>query len=105
MKKQPKIIIICVESSKQAGIDDKYISTIIKHYYGDNQPIRYVNMDGKGNYDKKDVKKAIEDHMIGFKEAIVIYAVDLDNLEINVTQAALNSSIQTYCIQKGYQLI
>lgn len=105
MKKQPKIIIICVESSKQAGIDDKYISTIIKYYYGNNLPIRFVNMEGKGNYDKKAVKQAIDAYAIGFKQAIVIYVIDLDNVELNMTQANLNNSIQVYCIQKDYQLI
>ena len=105
MKKQPKIIIIRVESSKQAGIDDRYINTIIKYYYGDRHPIRYVNMDGKGNYKKRLVKKNIEELSIGFSEAIVIYAIDLDNFELNSTQATLNQSIKTYCNEEGYKLI
>lgn len=81
MKIMNRVSIICVESSKQAGYDDKYIDTIIRQYYGDKHPIRYVNMDGKGNYKKRSVKQNIDDKAIGFKEVIVIYAIDLDNFE------------------------
>jgi len=100
-----RVIIICVESSKQAGFDDKNIDTIIKYYYGDKNPIRYVNMDGKGNYKKRNVKQSIDDKSIGFKEVIVVYAVDLDNFETKIAQQDLNDSIFAYCDRMKYQVI
>lgn len=52
-------MIICVESSKQAGTDDRYIKTIIKHYYGEKNPTKYLNMDTKCNFDKAKIKKRL----------------------------------------------
>ena len=100
-----RVIIICVESSKQAGFDDKYIDNIIKYYYGDKNPIRYVNMDGKGNYNKRNIKQNIQDKCIGFKESIIIYAMDLDYYETNYQQKELNLKVRTYVDQMNYELI
>ncbi len=100
-----RVIVICVESSKQAGFDDKYIDNIIKHYYGDRNPIRYVNMDGKGNYNKRSIKQNIQDKCIGFREAVIIYAIDLDYFESNYQQKELNERVIAYVNQMNYQLV
>lgn len=100
-----RIIIICVESSKQAGFDDKYIDSIVKYYYGDKDPIRYVNMDGKGNFSKKNVKQNITEKSVGFKNVNVVYAIDLDYFEMNPNQNELNERIISYCKHLDYDLV
>jgi hypothetical protein len=100
-----RVIVICVESSKQAGFDDKYIDNIIKYYYGDKNPIRYVNMDGKGNYNKRSIKQNIQEKCIGFKDTVIIFAIDLDYYESNYQQKSMNERVNAYVDQMNYQLV
>jgi hypothetical protein len=62
-------------------------------------------MDGKGNYNKRNIKQNIQDKCIGFKESTVIYAIDLDYYESNYQQKELNSKVKSYVEQMNYELV
>lgn len=105
MKKTNIGIIVCVESSKQAGTDDRYIKTIIKHYYGERNPVKYINMDTKCNFDKPKIKKKIKEMSEGYNIIKVIYVIDLDDCDINQQQKELNDRISNYCEENRFDLV
>lgn len=78
-----KLVVLCVETDKEAQTDTKYIDKTIRQIYvvNNNIKIAYVYMNGKCNYDKKSVIKQIRRQYSGdFDEKHVVYCIDIDNM-------------------------
>lgn len=102
-----KRLVLCVETDKIADTDSQYIDKAIRTFYVVNNDIsiKYVRMNGKGNYNKKFVTNQIKELLSGdFDEACVAYCIDADNL---ADREALeqNKNIKDYCDSLGYKYI
>lgn len=102
-----KLLVLCVETDKEADTDPKYIDKAIRTFYVVNNDIsiKYVRMNGKGNYNKKSVTMQIKRHFTGdFDDICVAYCIDIDNLaDSEVVEQ--NKSIKEYCDSLNYKYI
>lgn len=102
-----KLVVLCVESDKIAQTDNKYLDKAIREFYviDNNIKLAYVNMDGKGNYDKRPVTNQIKKLFSGdFDERHVAYCIDIDN-QADSDIIKQNKKIEEYCKSLGYDLI
>ena len=102
-------LILCVEADKRAQTDNMYIKQTILRFYriGKNVKLSFINMCGKSNYKSNDVKRKIkqlsQDYRIG--STVVVYCIDLDDINTNPEQVKINSEIDAYTKDKGYETI
>ena len=102
-------IILCVEADKRAQTDNMYIKQTISKFYkiGNNVKISFINMGGKTNYKKGDVKRKVkqlsQDYRIG--STVVVYCIDLDYFETNSEQANLNKEISSFLDANKYEMV
>ena len=102
-----KLLVLCVETNEEADTDPKYIDKTIRHFYiVDNDiSIKYVRMNGKGNYNKRSVIKQINEKLSGdFDETCIAYCIDIDNLADNEA-VEQNKKIKEYCERLKYKFI
>lgn len=102
--------LFCVETSKQAKTDNIYISETIKHYYqiGSDTRIRYIYLNGKSNYNKKDIRMDIEAQTALYRkngETHVIYCIDTDRHDIDAGQLKEMRDIEEYCAKNGFEFV
>lgn len=104
-----KLLILCVETTKQKKLDNVYIDKTIKSLYevGCDVSLKYCYFYGKGNYNKKDIKQQIKEleDMALTDEKQVVYFIDLDSYDIDSSIKKKNEEIENYCIKKGYKLV
>lgn len=102
-----KLVVLCVETDKEAQTDTKYIDKTIRQIYvvNNNIKIAYVYMNGKCNYDKKSVIKQIRRQYSGdFDEKHVVYCIDIDNMaDADVIEQ--NNKIKVYCDSLNYDFV
>jgi len=102
-------MIFCLETNKRVDTDGFYIRSTINQYYVINNRVKIslVYMDGKGNYASKrvlnEIVKKTKDFTIG--ETKVFYCIDTDDFEINQEQENLSQQIESFCGERGYELI
>ena len=110
-----KLLIFVIEGkSKSHNSDGKYVSATLDNYYSydrNRDIIRYVDMNGKGNYKKKSVIKQINDLI---KKALfidknteihVIYIFDKDQTNYSSADKKLNDDIIQYCTFNKFRII
>lgn len=102
-------MILCVETNKKADTDTIYISEAINYLYKLNNQIkiRKVYMGTKSKYKSKGVLKEIDKwtKMFTIGETRVIYCIDTDEYEKNVTHAKEFNDINQFCKDNSYDLI
>ncbi len=102
-----KLLVLCVETDKEAQTDTKYIDKTIRQFYviDNNIKIAYVYMNGKGNYDNRAVTSQIKRQYSGdFEERHVVYCIDIDNMA-DAEVIEQNNKIEAYCNNLGYDLV
>jgi len=102
-----KLLVLCVETDKIADTDPKYIDKAIRTFYVVNNDIsiKYVRMNGKGNYNKSSVTTQVKRQFTGdFDETCVAYCIDIDNLADREVLEQ-NKNIKDYCDSLGYKYI
>jgi hypothetical protein len=104
-------LIFCVESTKKAAIDSKYINEVLKHYYnvGENR-ISYVFMCGKFNYIKpktlNEIQQYMKDYQVtGTGKSHVIYVFDKDLNAQDYIDTQFEKAVKKYCQDNKFQLI
>lgn len=102
-----KLIIFCVEADKKSQSDYVYIKTVIDKYYIDDKKtvIRPVFLGSKSKYNDKSVAKEINTLRKGFNNSEVIYFIDEDDASISSEVDQLNTKIEEYCKNNGYELV
>lgn len=102
-----KLLVLCVETNEEADTDPKYIDKTIRQFYVVNNDvsIKYIRMNGKGNYNKRSIIKQINEKLSGdFDETCVAYCIDIDNLaDSDVLE--VNKNIREYCDKRNYKYI
>ena len=102
-----KLLVLCVETGKEADTDPKYIDKTIRSFYVVNNDIKisYVYMNGKGNYNKKSVEAQIKRQYSGdFDETRVVYCIDIDDMADSDT-IRQNIKIKEYCESLNYDFV
>lgn len=103
-----KQLIFVVESTRKANTDGHYLRVLLDTYYKLNRDVKisFIHMDGKGNYNKRSVKKQIDDNKKKFHgESYVFYLLDKDQLHSSAADQSLNLAISKYCEQNDYQTL
>ena len=102
-----KLLVLCVETDKDAQTDTKYIDKTIRQFYAidNNIKIAYVYMGGKGNYDNRAVISQIKRQYSGdFEEKHVVYCIDIDNMA-DAEVIEQNNKIKVYCDSLNYDFV
>lgn len=104
-----KHLVLCVETTHQAKTDQAYIDKTLKAFYKINADVKltYCNINGKGNYNKKNLLKQIKENInqSPADEKYVIYLIDTDNFESNPEDRQLNMRIEQFCNENSYKLV
>lgn len=114
------LLIFVVETTESNDSDKMYISKYISTVYPQLKEspdcvIKWVYMNGKGNYKKKSVLDNIEDYRTRYlrfhedmKDIHVIYCVDLDDtcqtLDAN-NNKRLNREIKAFCNERSFKFV
>lgn len=107
MRRTNRIILICVETTKEAKTDSIYIDKTLKYVYNiDNETkIEYEYLTSKTKYNDKGIKRKIERKIKDFSEATIVYCLDSDDIFANPETAVLNKKIEEYCKLEGYRIV
>ncbi len=103
-----KLIVMCLETNKQAQTDKMYIDKILNQTYKFGNEVTFypIFMGGKPAYKKRqvvnEIKLALKQK---FDEKHVVYCIDIDQFEQSAEANKLNSDITQYCKQNGYKLV
>ena len=104
-----KLLIVCVESNKNAKTDAAYIEKAIKEYYVINNDVKlsFIFMNSKSEYRKQKYAKEIEQlrNYVGKDNTRVLFCVDTDNYDTSSEDQKLNDEIQKYCNDKDYSFV
>lgn len=102
-------IILCMETNKQAATDYIYIKDTIDRFYTYNNKtkISRVFMNTKTRYDCKDVKKEIKELTKNYRfgKTKVIYFVDTDDYEKDISHTRDLEIIERYCVENEYDFV
>lgn len=102
-------LIFCVETNKRADTDSIYVSETLRHLYVlDNRTkITKVYMNTKSKFQSKDVQREIakktKEFVIG--KTSVIYCIDTDNYEKDITHKKELEEIRKFCREHDYDFI
>ena len=91
----------------ESDIDWMYINSTIRAIY-DVRDIRldHVSMNGKNNYNKKNVVTKINKAKAGIDgESVVVYCYDTDDINANPNDAKFDKEITKHCKNNGYGLV
>lgn len=107
MSRTNRIILICVETTKDAKTDSIYIDKTLKYVYNvDNETkIEYEYLTSKTKYNDRGVKRRIERKIKDFSKAIIVYCLDSDDIFANPETAALNRKVEDFCKREGYKIV
>ena len=104
-----KLLLFCVETTKQANTDYPYIQATIKQFYGENRKIvrRPVFMRSKTRYNNHAVTNEIERYKKSFPNGnvSVIYCIDVDDYDISPATQKLLEDIKQYCRSNHYDFV
>ena len=101
------LLIMVVETKNKEGSDYYYLKSIIDYYYQvrcSGISIKYIFMNGKGNYERinNKIKLLIKQYSGKTK---VIYFFDVDYQDLKYDQTQLNININNYCINNKYEAV
>lgn len=109
-----RLILLCVETNKNADTDYKYIREVIRKLYKNEVKNTYkpIYMGSKGRYKDKGVISDIEKNIREYKqvnrkintEIIVIYFIDTDDCNADAVRKKEFDTIEKYCLNNGYKL-
>lgn len=103
-----KIVYICVETTKQAATDNKYIDKALKYYYdvGTEESIKYHYMGGKGNCTDTDITKEVRKlrTLETCDEVDVVVCIDLDSAS-DPDNVQENKKIFEYCKAQNFRVV
>ena len=103
-----KLILFCVETTKQANIDYQYIRETILHFYKEDRKIVYrpVYMESKSRYNNKTVLKEIRNKSKLFPgKTHVIYFIDTDDYDVSPEANRELEQIKTFCSANSYDFV
>jgi len=110
-----RLVIFVIETkSDKENSDGVYLrETVEKLYEYDrsNTIVKFVFMNGKGNYNKSSVVNKIDSYIKDSKEIdkdtvySVLYVFDKDNDDTSHKDENFNTSVESFCNCNGYQLI
>lgn len=102
-------LLFCVETNKKSNTDYVYIKETINEYYDyDRNKISFkpVFMESKTKYKSNKVINSIKAYQQNKDiRSIVIYCIDLDKLDLSPEDQERFMDIQSYCAQKGYEIV
>ena len=103
-----KLLLFCVESNKQKQTDWMYIESLIRHLYVEDKSIvrRAIFMNSRSNYNSRKVQQEIKQYSkCGYSSVTVIYCIDTDHYETDVTQKNELNDIVQYCRSGEFELV
>ena len=105
MSRTNRIILICVETTKDAKTDSIYIDKTLKYVYNvDNETkIEYEYLTSKTKYNDRGVKRRIERKIKDFSKAIIVYCLDSDDIFANPETAVLNKKLRSIANFEGIE--
>ena len=103
-------IILCVETTRNADTDTKYIRDSIRHFYNIDNSVKLntVYMNSKDKYNSSKVLKEITSKNKMFErigESVVVYCIDTDSIDTKNEDKMQFDKIAQFCIQNGYELV
>ncbi len=103
-------LILCLETNKTAATDFIYINETIKHFFKLDNTIKIspVYMNGKTNYNSTRVEKQIKKLTSDYSKTgttQVIYCIDTDAFETDMSFKTQYDNVEKYCKNNGYELI
>ena len=109
-----KLIIFVIETkSSKYDSDGVYVKEVYQRFYSYNKYdtiFRFVYMDGKWNYNKKNVLNKINGEIkkflsVGNKDYHVVYIADKDEYRTNQQDEKYVRMLTQFCKEKGYKLV
>lgn len=103
-------IILCVETTRNADTDTKYIRDSIRYFYNIDNSVKLntVYMNSKDKYNSSKVSKEICSKIKMFNHighSVVIYCVDTDFVDIKNEDRIQFEKITQFCKQNDYELV
>ncbi len=104
-----KQVLFCVETTKSANVDYRYITAVINRFYDlsdKKSSYKPIYLESKTKYKEKSKLKDIEYRKRNYKgETIVVYCIDYDDSDINADTKSLFDTIQAYCNKNNYEFV
>ena len=110
-----RLVIFVIETkSDKENSDGVYLRETVEHLYEydrSNTIVKFVFMNGKGNYNKSSVVDKIDSYIEDSKEidkdtvCSVLYVFDKDNNDTSRDDESFNRSVVNFCKRNGYLLI
>lgn len=110
-----RLIIFVIETkSDKENSDGVYLRQTVEHLYEydrGNTIVKFVFMNGKGNYNKSSVVNKINSYIKDSKKidnsiiCSVLYVFDKDNSDTSHNDEKFNRSVVDFCSRNGYLLI
>lgn len=110
-----RLVIFVIETkSDKENSDGVYLRETIEHLYEydrSNTIVKFVFMNGKGNYNKSTVVNKIDSYIKDSKKidkdtvCSVLYVFDKDNSDTSRDDENFNASVVDFCNRNGYLLI
>ncbi len=103
-----KQVIFCVETTKAACTDPRYIEKAVKNFYNINCDVKldYVYLEGKGNYNKPHILNDIQEKCNRGSDMknYVIYCIDTDDCN-NPNSIKETKRIQRFCKKRNFGFV
>lgn len=97
-------IILVVETTKKANIDNRYIREVIRHYFpalltSSNIKLQFVFMNGKYNWNNERTLKYINElkESMDHSKSIIVYSIDMDKYDSDKRDQSLCNSVLQHC--------
>ena len=110
-----RLVIFVIETkSDKENSDGVYLRETIEHLYKydrSNTIVKFVFMNGKGNYNKSSVVNKIDSYIEDSKAidsdtvCSVLYVFDKDNSDTSQDDGNFNQSVEEFCNRNGYLLV
>lgn len=110
-----KLIIFVIETkSDKENSDGVYLRETLEHLYEydrSNTIVKFVFMNGKGNYNKSSVVNKIKAYVKDSKKidsntiCSVLYVFDKDNSDTSREDEIFNRNVMEHCNKNGYLLV
>ena len=105
-------VVIVVEADERSRSDYIYIRSVLEKWFDlhvvSNVKFSVVFMGGKGNYNKKKIENAINNHIKRFSvlgETHVMYCFDTDKCDSDPYDKKLLADEEKYCMDNGYEFV
>lgn len=105
-----KQVIFVVETNEVAKTDTRYIIKLWNQLYGENNndlKRQFVYMDGKGKYNKNNVKSKIKSYVKANSdgENHIVYCFDTDKFDTVIVDLNNLKTYKKFCDDNGYKFV